>query len=161
MRRQVLTEAQWARLRPLLPNQVTAPKASRGCSVGHMGDRLFVEAVLFRARTGAPGRDLPERFGPRKSVYKSIFKLGAEGALGGDGVRLPDVTNDERGPLVPDQDPQPRHGHSENSVEGHVAPTTEATGATVVCWLGRAAAWFRPEAHAQSPEPFPQIQAGT
>ena len=29
-----------------------------------------MEAVIFRARTGLPWRDLPERFGPWKSVYK-------------------------------------------------------------------------------------------
>lgn len=33
------------------------------------GDRLFVDAVIYRAKTGIPWRDLPERFGPWKSVY--------------------------------------------------------------------------------------------
>jgi transposase len=32
-------------------------------------DRLFIEAVLFRAKTGMPWRDLLERFGLWKSVY--------------------------------------------------------------------------------------------
>ena len=62
MHRHALSDAQWARLQPLLPRQETGPKATRG-------DRLFVEAVIFRARTGLPWRDLPERFGPWKSVY--------------------------------------------------------------------------------------------
>ena len=57
MHRHALTEAQWARLLPLLPRQVSEPKVTRG-------DRLFIEAVLFRAKTGLPWRDLPERFGP-------------------------------------------------------------------------------------------------
>ena len=30
---------------------------------------MFVDAVIYRARTGIPWRDLPERFGPWKSVY--------------------------------------------------------------------------------------------
>jgi transposase len=34
-----------------------------------LGDRNFVDAVLFRAQTGFPWRDLPERFGPWKTVY--------------------------------------------------------------------------------------------
>jgi transposase len=51
MHRHALTEAQWARLVPLLPHQKTGPKALRG-------DRLFVEAVIFRAKTGIHWRDL-------------------------------------------------------------------------------------------------------
>ncbi|MDB4968308.1 MAG: family transposase OrfA [Myxococcales bacterium] len=34
-----------------------------------IGDREFVDAVLYRGKTGVPWRDLPERFGPWKSVY--------------------------------------------------------------------------------------------
>lgn len=33
------------------------------------GDRLFVDAVIFRAKTGIQWRDLPDRFGNWKSVY--------------------------------------------------------------------------------------------
>jgi transposase len=29
----------------------------------------MIEAMIFRARTGCPWRDLPEIFGPWKSVY--------------------------------------------------------------------------------------------
>src|SRR6478735_7769190 len=62
MQRHALTDEQWARLRPLLPIRAEGRKATRG-------DRLFVDAVIFRARTGVPWRDLPERFGSWKSVY--------------------------------------------------------------------------------------------
>ena len=57
-----LTEDQWRRLQAVLPKQKAGPPAT-------LGDRLFIEAVLFRAKTGMPWRDLPERFGPWKSVY--------------------------------------------------------------------------------------------
>ena len=72
MHRHALTDAQWARLQPLLPRQETGPKAARG-------DRLFVEAVIFRARTGLPWRDLPERFGPWKSVYNRFANWAKKG----------------------------------------------------------------------------------
>lgn len=62
MHRHALTDAQWARLQPLLPRRAQGRKSARG-------DRIFVEAVLFRAKTGIQWRDLPERFGNWKSVY--------------------------------------------------------------------------------------------
>src|SRR5947209_5130062 len=57
MRRYGVRDDQWERIQDLLPGRV-----------GHVGrtakdNRLFVEAVLYRYRTGIPWRDLPERFG--------------------------------------------------------------------------------------------------
>ena len=72
MFRHALTEAQWARVVPLLPRQKTGPKALRG-------DRLFVEAVIYRAKTGMQWRDLPERFGPWKSVYNRFANWAKKG----------------------------------------------------------------------------------
>jgi transposase len=62
MHRHALTDEQWDRLQPLLPWRAQGRKSTRG-------DRLFVDAVIYRAKTGIPWRDLPERFGPWKSVY--------------------------------------------------------------------------------------------
>lgn len=62
MQRHALTDAQWARLQPLLPRRPQGRKAMHG-------DRLFVDAVIFRAKTGIQWRDMPERFGNWKSVY--------------------------------------------------------------------------------------------
>jgi transposase len=63
MDRDVLTDAQWEKLEPLLPGRV-----------GHVGttakdNREFLEGVLWIARTGSPWRDLPERFGFWGCVY--------------------------------------------------------------------------------------------
>jgi transposase len=62
MHRHALTDGQWARLQPLLPSRPQGRKSTRG-------DRLFVDAVIFRAKTGIQWRDLPERFGNWKTVY--------------------------------------------------------------------------------------------
>lgn len=72
MHRHALTDGQWARLQRFLPRRVSGPDALRG-------DRLFVEAVLFRTKTGTPWRDLPERFGPWKSVYNRFNNWARRG----------------------------------------------------------------------------------
>ena len=72
MSRHALTDEQWKRLQSVLPQHRTGPKSARG-------DRLFINAVLYRAKTGVPWRDLPERFGPWKTVYNRFnrwAKLG-------------------------------------------------------------------------------------
>ena len=62
--RSMLTDAQWERLSPLLPGQAASPGTTA------RDTRLFVEAVLWRARCGVSWRDLPaERFGPWHTVY--------------------------------------------------------------------------------------------
>jgi transposase len=44
-----------------------------------LGDRLFIEAVLYRAKTGLPWRDLPERFGPWKTIYNRFSNWSQKG----------------------------------------------------------------------------------
>ncbi|GHF36163.1 hypothetical protein GCM10018783_00540 [Streptomyces griseosporeus] len=39
----------------------------------------MIEGILHRARTGVQWRDLPERFGPRKTVYARHRLLSADG----------------------------------------------------------------------------------
>jgi len=63
MPRTILRDDQWERIAPLL-----AGKAS-DCGVTAGDNRLFLEAVLWIARTGSPWRDLPPEFGPWHRVY--------------------------------------------------------------------------------------------
>ncbi len=62
-RRHELSDAQWERLRPLLPPQ--RPATGRPAK----DHRTVVNAILWRLRTGVPWRDLPERYGPWQTVY--------------------------------------------------------------------------------------------
>lgn len=64
VRRHEITEDQWAAIRDLLPGQAGAPGATA------QDNRLFVNAVWWIAKTGAPWRDLPERFGNWNSVFQ-------------------------------------------------------------------------------------------
>ncbi len=54
MPRLMLREDQWERLEPLLPGKVT------DCGVTAKDNRLFIEAVLWIARTGAMRRQVFE-----------------------------------------------------------------------------------------------------
>lgn len=53
----------WARIGEILPGK----KGDPGCS--GRDNRLFLEAVLWIARTGAPWRDLPPEFGKWYTTY--------------------------------------------------------------------------------------------
>ena len=64
MRRFGLRDDQWERIKHLLPGR----EGWVGVTAGD--NRLFVEAVLYRFRTGMPWRDLPERFGDGVQVHR-------------------------------------------------------------------------------------------
>jgi putative transposase len=63
MPRLVVRDDQWARIGSLMPGK----PGDRGRSARN--NRLFLEAVLWIARTGAPWRDLPPEFGNWNSVF--------------------------------------------------------------------------------------------
>lgn len=73
-RYQVFTDAQWARVAPLLPSNA----GRRGHPFGD--DRRVVEAIAYRYRTGIPWRDLPrEVFGPWQTAWKRHRRYAADG----------------------------------------------------------------------------------
>jgi transposase len=65
-----LTDEAWAEIAPIL-TAIT----SRAGSPPVLSDRMFIEAVLYLARTGTPWRDLPEAFGHWDAVYNPTATL--------------------------------------------------------------------------------------
>jgi transposase len=78
--RHAISDDHFARIRDLLPGRAGQP------GVTARDNRLFIDAVLWIGKTGAPWRDLPERFGKwntawrrfdrwaRKGVWRKVFE---------------------------------------------------------------------------------------
>jgi transposase len=71
MRRHELSDEEWAIIQPLLPQK------SRGAP--RVDDRRVINCILWRFRTGAPWRDVPERYGPRTTLYNRFVRWRAAG----------------------------------------------------------------------------------
>lgn len=71
--RDVITDEIWTWMEPLLPSS----DGQRGRPF--RDHRLMVEAICWRLRTGAPWRDLPERFGPWQTVWTRFDRWSADG----------------------------------------------------------------------------------
>lgn len=73
MNRDILRDDQWHRIKDLLPGKVS----DRGVTASD--NRLFLEAVLWIARTSSRWRDLPERFGDWHRVYVRYDRWSKKG----------------------------------------------------------------------------------
>ena len=71
---EVLTDAAWARIEPMLPST----KPQRG---GRWRDyrQVIEEAIAWKYRTGSPWRELPERYGPWQTAYARLTRWAADG----------------------------------------------------------------------------------
>ncbi len=72
-RRHELTDEQWKQIEPLLPGRKEDPGRTAE------DNRLFVNAVVWLAKTGAPWRDLPERFGKWNSIWRRFSRWSQAG----------------------------------------------------------------------------------
>jgi transposase len=70
--RQEISDQMWAVLAPLFPT----PKAT-GRPMMEM--RSTVEGIAWRFRTGAPWRDVPDRFGHWNSIYQRFSDWSRDG----------------------------------------------------------------------------------
>jgi len=88
--RHALTDEQWELVRPLIP--FTRARTGRPPK----DPRLMLDGIFWILSTGAPWRDLPERFGPWQTVYHHFRRWRQQGVF----ARILDalqVKLDERG----------------------------------------------------------------
>ncbi|WP_408638888.1 IS5 family transposase [Nocardia gipuzkoensis] len=74
MRRHELTDEQWQVVAGLLP--VSGAKGRP-----RVDDRRVVNGMLYKAKTGIAWRDLPQRYGPWKTVYNRFWRWSRNGTL--------------------------------------------------------------------------------
>lgn len=75
-RRCELTDQEWEQIAPLLP-----PEKNSRPGRPSKDNRLMINAMIWIARSGAPWRDLPERYGSWNSVYSRFRKWIEDGIL--------------------------------------------------------------------------------
>ena len=88
-RRHALRDDQWERIKDLLPGQ------PGDVGVTAKDNRLFVEAVLYRNKTGIPWRDLPERFGDFRVIHTRFSRWSKKGIWEQVFTQLSEQSDDE------------------------------------------------------------------
>ena len=71
MNRYDLSDFEWSVIEPLLPNK------PRG--VPRVDDRRVLNGIMWVLRSGAPWRDLPERYGPYTTCYNRFNRWRKKG----------------------------------------------------------------------------------
>ena len=66
LRRYELTDEEWLRIEPLLPPENTGKQGRP-----RKDNRIIMNGIVWLARSGAPWRDLPERYGSNLSIADS------------------------------------------------------------------------------------------
>src|SRR5215471_13467904 len=75
MKRHELSDPQWELLTPFFPPRLR----KRGGQ--WKDDRTILNGIFWRLNTGAPWRDLPDRYGKWKTVHDRFTKLRKSGLL--------------------------------------------------------------------------------
>lgn len=76
IRRYELTDEEWNKIESLLPPERTGKKGRPA-----KDNRVVFNAIVWIARSGAPWRDLPERYGSWETVYSRFRKWMDDGVL--------------------------------------------------------------------------------
>ncbi|MEW2266070.1 IS5 family transposase [Streptomyces sp. NPDC047853] len=73
VRRHELTDQEWELLAPLIPRAATGrPRVE---------DRQVINGMVYKIQTGVSWRDLPERYGPWKTVYTRFRRYALDGVF--------------------------------------------------------------------------------
>ncbi|WP_184829849.1 IS5 family transposase [Streptomyces griseomycini] len=73
VRRHELTDQEWELLAPLIPQAATGrPRVE---------DRQVINGMVYKIRTGISWRDLPERYGPWKTMYTRFRRYALDGVF--------------------------------------------------------------------------------
>ena len=70
-----LPEQQWERIAPLFPHSTHQDSRGRPWEDHHR----LLNGILWRLHTGAPWRDIPERYGPWETVYGRFRRWRKDG----------------------------------------------------------------------------------
>ena len=74
MARHRLSDSQWGLIKDLFPKPAATGRPP-------VNPRDMIDAILWRLRTGSPWRDLPEQFGPWKTVYNHFDRWNSDGTI--------------------------------------------------------------------------------
>ena len=74
IKRHEITDEQWEQIKDLVP-----PERSDGKGRPAKDNRMMINAIIWILKTGAPWRDLPERFGSWNSVYSRYSRWTKRG----------------------------------------------------------------------------------
>src|SRR5260370_41417334 len=128
LRRHEITDYHWDAIKDFLPGKEGDPGATA------KDNRWFINAILWIAKTGAPWRDLPERFGNWNSVFQRFNRWCKAGVFQRIMEKLQDP---DLGVLLLDSTIIRAHQHAAGA-EGS-CPQAEA--------LGRSRGGFRTKIH--------------
>lgn len=92
-KRHALTDEQWTVVEPLIPKP---RKRKTGKGRWPKPPRLMLDGIFWILATGAPWRDLPERFGPWQTVYDHFSKWRKAGVFAGI-IEALQIKLDEKG----------------------------------------------------------------
>src|SRR3954447_11397286 len=113
MRRHEIKDEDWDRIKDMLPGRPGDP------GVTAKDNRLFINAVLWIAKTWAPWRDLPERFGKSDSVWRRFDRWSKKGVWRRvfEALRDPDLEW-----MILDSTVIRAHPHAAGAKKGPTAP---------------------------------------
>jgi transposase len=125
MKRHELSDPQWERLAPLLPPQ----RPARGRP--NQDHRRILNGIHWRLKTGAPWRDIPERYGPWQTLY-SRYRRWQQAGVWDRILAILQAEADARGALdwevhVIDGSVVRAHQHAAGAKRGTRRPKRSAT----------------------------------